>query len=77
MLFRSVGLRPWSADGLPLLGALAAAPVGAAMFVAAGHGANGLMLGPLSGRIVADLVLGRSPVIDPAPFAPTRFSAPV
>jgi glycine/D-amino acid oxidase-like deaminating enzyme len=47
------------------------------MFVAAGHGANGLMLGPLSGRIVADLVLGRSPVIDPAPFAPTRFSAPV
>ncbi|MFM8972872.1 MAG: NAD(P)/FAD-dependent oxidoreductase, partial [Actinomycetota bacterium] len=70
-----VGLRPWSTDGLPLLGVVADAPVTSTVVVAAGHGANGLMLGPLSGRIAADLALGRTPAADPAPFAPGRFSA--
>ena len=39
------------------------------VFVATGHGANGLLLGPISGRLIADLVLGRDPDVDPTPFS--------
>jgi len=67
-----VGLRPASVDDLPLLGPL---PGVAGVFVATGHGANGLLLGPVSGAIVADLVLGRSLNLDLdlTPFSPARF----
>lgn len=69
-----VGLRPVSADDSPVLGALSGHP---RVFVATGHGANGLLLGPVSGALVADAVLGREPVLDLAPFSPARFlSAP-
>jgi D-amino-acid dehydrogenase len=63
-----VGLRPVSADDMPILGR-----VSGDVFVATGHGANGLLLGPISGRLVADCMLGRDPDIDLAPFAPARF----
>jgi D-amino-acid dehydrogenase len=66
-----VGLRPTSADDLPVLGALPGVP---GVFVATGHGANGLLLGPVSGALVADLVCGRDPNVDLAPFDPARFS---
>jgi len=66
-----VGLRPVSDDDLPIIGPL---PGAEHVFVAAGHGANGLLLGPVTGRIVADEVAsGRLP-LDLAPFAPERFS---
>jgi D-amino-acid dehydrogenase len=66
-----VGLRPASADDMPVLGALPGVPD---VFVATGHGANGLLLGPVSGALVADLVCGRAPAVDLAPFDPARFS---
>jgi D-amino-acid dehydrogenase len=66
-----VGLRPASSDDLPILGALPGVP---GVFVATGHGANGLLLGPVSGALVADAVCGRDPVVDLAPFDPARFS---
>jgi D-amino-acid dehydrogenase len=65
-----VGLRPWSVDDMPILGAV---PGTTNTFVATGHGANGLLCGPVSGAAVADLVLGKDPRIDLVPFAPTRF----
>jgi glycine/D-amino acid oxidase-like deaminating enzyme len=43
------------------------------VFVCTGHGANGLLQGPVSGACVADLVVERDPVIDLAPFSPGRF----
>jgi D-amino-acid dehydrogenase len=52
-----VGLRPTSADGRPLLGPLASS---ANVHVCSGHGAEGLLLGPYSARLVADGILGRS-----------------
>jgi len=67
-----VGLRPVSVDDLPILGAVPGAP---GFFVATGHGANGLLLGPVSGALVADLVCGKEPAIDLAPFSAARFSA--
>ena len=66
-----VGLRPTSDDDLPVIGALPGVPN---VFVASGHGANGLLLGPVTGRLVADLVAGRTTDIDLAPFSPERFA---
>jgi D-amino-acid dehydrogenase len=66
-----VGLRPVSDDDLPVIGSLPQAPH---VFIAAGHGANGLLLGPVTGRIVADLVGGSAPALDVAAFTPERFS---
>jgi D-amino-acid dehydrogenase len=66
-----VGLGPVSDDDLPLIGAL---PGAEHVFVAAGHGANGLLLGPATGRVIADLIADRPPPLDLAPFAPARFS---
>ena len=65
-----VGLRPLSADGRPILGK---APLDGA-FLATGHGPSGLTLGPFSGKIVADLVLGSEPEVDCSVFAPDRFA---
>jgi D-amino-acid dehydrogenase len=66
-----VGLRPVSDDDLPILGAI---PGVAGAFVATGHGANGLLLGPVSARLVADVVRCDAPALDLAPFAPDRFA---
>jgi D-amino-acid dehydrogenase len=66
------GLRPVSADDAPVLGRL---PGWENAFVCTGHGANGLLLGPYSARLVADLVAGRSPALDLTPFRPDRFDS--
>jgi D-amino-acid dehydrogenase len=66
-----VGLRPVSDDELPILGALPGAPNA---HVATGHGVNGLLLGPVTGRLVADLIAGRASPIDLAPFSPARLA---
>jgi D-amino-acid dehydrogenase len=42
-------------------------------FFAFGHGHIGLTLGPITGKLVADLVSGRKPGIDLKPFAVDRF----
>ncbi len=45
------GLRPWSPDGLPLVGPV---PGARGLFVAAGHHRNGILLSLLTGRLVAE-----------------------
>jgi glycine oxidase len=35
-----------------------------------GHYRNGLVLAPASCRLLADLLLGHEPILDPAPYAP-------
>lgn len=64
--------RPLSADGRPLVGAV---PWLDRAFVAAGHGPWGISTGPASGRLVADLVLGRNPPL-PGGLDPARFGIP-
>jgi len=71
MLETRVGLRPLSADGLPVLGPI---PGVAGAYVATGHGPSGLTLGPYSAALVCDLVRGRAPALDLAPFRADRFS---
>ena len=65
-----VGFRPLSTDGKPVLGAC---PGFANLYFATGHGGYGLEVGPYSGALVADLVLGRTPAVDLAPFSVERF----
>jgi D-amino-acid dehydrogenase len=64
------GFRPCSPDGLPYLGRLSAHPN---LIVATGHAMIGISLGPITGRIVADLVAGRSTDIDLTLLSPDRY----
>jgi D-amino-acid dehydrogenase len=66
------GLRPVSVDDAPVLGGL---PGWENVYVCTGHGANGLLLGPYSARLVSDLILGRTPATDVTPFGAQRFSS--
>ncbi len=63
------GLRPGSADGLPTIGRVATCENA---YVAAGHFRAGLHQSPGTAVVVADLVEGRAPALDLAPFAPER-----
>jgi D-amino-acid dehydrogenase len=44
--------------------------------VATGHEGAGVALGPVTGRLVAQLYTGETTILDPSPFAPDRFAAP-
>jgi D-amino-acid dehydrogenase len=69
-VLRWMGHRPSTPDGRPVIGPASAT---GDIIHAFGHGHVGLAAGPVSGRLVADLVGDRSPVIDLAPFAAPRF----
>ena len=60
------GLRPGSPSGIPYIGAY---PGIEGIYLNAGHFRNGVVTGPASARLVADLMLGREPILDPAPYA--------
>ncbi len=63
-------LRPLAADDMPILGPV---PGRERVILATGHGRNGILMGPYSGRLIADLILGRTPEVDLGPFSPARF----
>lgn len=60
-----VGLRPVTPDLMPVIGRVP----GHDVVVATGHGPTGLTTGPFSGRLAADLALGRPVEHDLSPFA--------
>ncbi|MFT7550511.1 MAG: D-amino-acid dehydrogenase [Rhodothermales bacterium] len=62
------GFRPAPPDGLPIMGKL-----GDGLWCNTGHGMLGVSLGPASGRLVADQMLGRVPFMDGTAFSPLRF----
>jgi D-amino-acid dehydrogenase len=65
-----VGLRPLTTDKLPILGAI---PGIDNIFLATGHGPTGLQLGPYSGKIITDLIIGNKVTTDISAFSVTRF----
>jgi D-amino-acid dehydrogenase len=65
-----MGCRPSLPDSLPVLGF--ASKTNNVLY-AFGHQHLGITLGPISGLIIADLVAGRDPGIDLAPYRPDRF----
>jgi glycine oxidase len=68
------GLRPFSPDGLPVIGEVAGL---AGLTVATGHYRNGILLAPLTARVVADSITSGEPVNVPSCFTPARFAPSV
>lgn len=64
------GSRPCFPDQMPVIGRV---PGQADLWVDVGHAHWGLTLGPVSGRLLADMMTDAAPFTDPKPYAPTRF----
>lgn len=64
------GLRPYTEDHLPILGK---GPL-ENLFLATGHFRNGILLTPITARLIAQLVMGERPSVDLRPFRYDRFA---
>jgi D-amino-acid dehydrogenase len=65
-----LGARPCLPDMLPVLGP---APRHRGLWFNFGHAHHGLTLGPATARLLADLVTGAPPFLDPQPYRADRF----
>jgi D-amino-acid dehydrogenase len=65
-----MGSRPCFWDSRPVIGH---APSQKGLWLDYGHGHSGLTLGPVSGRLLAEMMTGATTFTDPAPFAAERF----
>jgi D-amino-acid dehydrogenase len=66
------GWRPMTWDSLPIIGRAGDLSNG---FLATGHNMLGLSLATSTGRLIMEMICGKQPHIDPAPYSPTRFSS--
>jgi glycine oxidase len=64
------GLRPGTPDGLPILGATATP----GYYVATGHFRDGILLAPITAKIMAEVVNGKNSGYDLKAFSASRFS---
>jgi D-amino-acid dehydrogenase len=64
------GFRPLTADSLPIIGR--SRKIGNLIY-ATGHGMMGLTHGPITGKVVSQIVAGQNPDIDLEPLRPDRF----
>jgi D-amino-acid dehydrogenase len=65
-----MGARPCLPDMLPVIGP---APRHPGLWFDFGHQHHGLTLGPVAGRLLAEMMTGTAPFADPRPFAADRF----
>jgi glycine/D-amino acid oxidase-like deaminating enzyme len=65
------GLRPCSADRLPLIGAVPGWP---GVYMVAGHFRSGMLLSTISTRCIADLIIDGKSAVPLDAFAPGRFT---
>lgn len=64
------GLRPATADQLPLIGS-----TGPGTYISAGHFRNGVLLAPATARLVLQMLLDEEPAVSLAAFDPNRFAS--
>jgi len=64
------GFRPWAPDSLPVLGPW---PGVAGLFVATGHFRNGILLAPITARLLTEWITGKALSVDVPDFLPDRF----
>jgi sarcosine oxidase subunit beta len=64
------GLRPWTPDGLPLVGPTQQAE---GIIFATGHAGDGNTLAIVTGNLIADLLAGRETTVETGPISPDRF----
>jgi D-amino-acid dehydrogenase len=65
-----MGARPCTPDMMPIIGP---APRHANLWFAFGHAHHGLTLGPVTGRLIGEMIAGEKPFVDPAPYRADRF----
>ena len=65
-----LGNRPCTVDMKPVVGP---APQHAGLWFNFGHGHQGFTLGPVTGRLIAEMIGGATPIVDPTPYSPLRF----
>ena len=70
MIRSFVGMRPYCEDGVPIIGPVSRVH---GAFIAAGHEGDGIALAPITGRTVAEMVLGRETEFDMTSFSFDRF----
>ncbi|MCL6653180.1 D-amino-acid oxidase [Agrobacterium rubi] len=61
-------------DGVPAIGEVETIP---GLILAAGFSGHGFGIGPGAGHLVADIVTGATPIVDPVPYRPSRLNASV
>jgi D-amino-acid dehydrogenase len=65
-----MGVRPCTPDMLPIIGPIRSQPH---LWAAFGHAHQGFTLGPTTGRMLAEMMTGDAPFVDPAPYRAERF----
>jgi len=65
------GYRPCTSDGMPVIGAVPGVP---GLFVGTGHAMMGMTLGPVSGHVLAQMVLGEPTSVSLPMCTPARYS---
>ena len=57
-------------DGIPVISAVETMP---GLYLSTGYSGHGFGIGPGAGHLIADLVSGAEPLVDPRPLHPNRF----
>jgi D-amino-acid dehydrogenase len=65
-----MGSRPCTPDMMPVIGP---APRHPGAWFAFGHAHHGLTLGPVTGRLIGEMVCGETPFVDPTAYRADRF----
>lgn len=65
-----MGARPCTPDMMPIIGP---APRHKGLWFTCGHAHHGLTLGPVTGRLIAEMMTGAAPFTDPKPYRADRF----
>lgn len=65
-----IGMRPCTPDMMPIIGK---ANRHKGLWFSFGHAHHGMTLGPITGRLVAEMMTGEATTIDPKPYRPERF----
>lgn len=66
-----LGRRPCLPDMLPAIGLV---PGHKGLWLDCGHHHRGFTLGPVTGRLLAEMMTGKTAFTDPAPYRPDRFA---
>jgi glycine/D-amino acid oxidase-like deaminating enzyme len=68
---RWAGLVDATPDAVPVIGPVASLP---GLVLSTGYSGHGFGIGPGAGRLTADLVMGKEPIVDPTPFRFERLA---
>jgi sarcosine oxidase subunit beta len=61
------GLRPWTPDHFPIVSPVPSMP---GLYIAAGHEGDGIGLAPITGKVITEMIVGKSTSV---PVEPLRF----